>query len=121
MRRALWTWGDRASKLTSMRVTSMWAPVVLIAAGFVAPWVQGTTYAGQAFTVGGLDPGSGGPWVLTCATGAAITLVIGWRVLASVCAAAAVVISALVIYELPGSLPAAEAEIAYGAVLALIG
>jgi hypothetical protein len=99
----------------------MWAAVVLIAAGFVAPWVHGTTYAGHEFTVGGLDPGSGGPLVLTCAAGAAVALMMGWQPLARVCAAAAVALTALAMYQLPGSLPVAEAEITYGALLALIG
>ncbi len=89
--------------------------------GALGPWAHAQTPAGDV-PASGL--GHGAAMVLACAALAALMLVLGHRVIAALCAAAALAWTALVMFTLPGSLldgPARQADLAWGSYLALLG
>jgi len=96
--------------------------VVLMALGCAAPWASTREVASGTTLVGGLEHGA---WiVLGLSVLLGLLILLGSRLLVALCALAAAAWTALVMYELPGTLLVGaiyQAEIAWGAYLALLG
>jgi hypothetical protein len=95
--------------------------VVLMALGCAAPWAYTREVASGTTSVGGLEHGA---WIVLGLSVLLGLLILGSRLLVALCALAAAAWTALVMYELLGTLLVGaiyQADIAWGAYLALLG
>ncbi len=96
--------------------------IALMLLGCAAPWAQTKAVAAGTTSVGGLAHGA---WIVVgFSVLLGLLILLGSRLLVALCALAAAAWMAYVRYELPGTLlrdAAYQADIAWGAYLALLG
>jgi hypothetical protein len=94
----------------------------MMALGAIGPWAHAQTWSSGAVSVSGFGHGAG--VVLACSALVAVTLLAGLPLGAALLGVVSASWTALVMYELPGTLTSGwawEAEIAWGAQVALVG